>query len=134
MKASSLSFKTAVLFAIAGMAMGIAMAASHDHAVMPAHAHLNLLGWVSLFLIGAYYRFNPALDASRAAVVQVGVWILGTIVLTTGVTAIYLGNPSAEPIAVVGSLIILADMLFFAFLVYRPAAKDSRAAGLAPAE
>jgi hypothetical protein len=48
-RASSLSFKAAVVFALAGMVMGIAMAASHDHSVFPAHAHLNLLGWVSLF-------------------------------------------------------------------------------------
>jgi hypothetical protein len=91
-KASSLSFKAAVLFAMTGMAMGIAMAATHDHSAFPAHAHLNLLGWVSLFLIGIYYRFNPSLDMSRSALVQVVVWILGTIVLTNGVAAIYLGS------------------------------------------
>lgn len=82
MKASSLSFKAAVLFVLTGMVMGIAMAAIHDHSVFPAHAHLNLIGWVSLFLIGIYYRLNPPLDMSRAALVQVVVWILGTIVLT----------------------------------------------------
>lgn len=134
MKASSLSFKAAVLFVIAGMAIGIAMAATHDHSVFPAHAHLNLLGWVSLFLIGIYYRLNPWLDVSRAALVQVVVWILGTIVLTIGVAAIYLGHPAAEPIAIVGSLIVFVDMLFFALLVFRPAPKDSRSPRLAPAE
>jgi hypothetical protein len=133
-KASSLSFKAAVLFVIAGMAIGIAMAATHDHSVFPAHAHLNLLGWVSLFLIGIYYRLNPWLDVSRAALVQVVVWILGTIVLTIGVAAIYLGHPAAEPIAIVGSLIVFVDMLFFALLVFRPAPKDSRSPRLAPAE
>jgi hypothetical protein len=52
MKASSFSFKIATVMALAGIAMGIGMAASHDHSLMPAHAHLNLLGWVSLFLFG----------------------------------------------------------------------------------
>jgi hypothetical protein len=133
-QASSLSFKAAVLFAMTGMAMGIAMAATHDHSVFPAHAHLNLLGWVSLFLIGIYYKFNPSLDMSRAALVQVVVWIFGTIVLTIGVASIYLGHPAAEPIAIVGSLIIFADMLFFAVLVFRPSPKHSRSPRLAPAE
>ncbi len=67
MKASALSFRAAVLFALIGMGMGIAMAIARDHSVMPAHAHLNLLGWVSLFLFGIYYRLNPALDVSRLA-------------------------------------------------------------------
>jgi peptidoglycan/LPS O-acetylase OafA/YrhL len=133
-KASSLSFKAAVLFVITGMAMGIAMAATHDHSVFPAHAHLNLIGWVSLFLIGIYYRLNPPLDMSRAALVQVIVWILGTIVLTIGVAAIYLGHPAAEPIAIIGSLVIFADMLFFAVLVFRSSSKASRSPRLAPAE
>ena len=70
MKASSLSFKLAVLFVIAGMAMGIGMAATHNHSIMPAHAHLNLLGWVSLFLFGIYYKLHPALEESRLALVQ----------------------------------------------------------------
>jgi cbb3-type cytochrome oxidase subunit 1 len=77
MKASALSFRLAVLFVIAGMAMGIGMAATQDHSIMPAHAHLNLLGWVSLFLFGIYYERRPALDTSRLAFIQVALWSVG---------------------------------------------------------
>lgn len=133
MRASELSFKSAVVFALAGMTIGIAMAVSHDHSVFPAHAHLNLIGWVSLFLIGIYYKLNPALDESLAAVLQVAVWDVGTIVVTIGVAAIYLGHPSLEPVAAAGSFIILADMLAFAILVFRSAPKPT-AAELAAAE
>ena len=128
MTASALCFRTAVVFAIAGMAMGIAMAASHDHSVMPAHAHLNLLGWVSLFLIGIYYKFKPSMNESRVALIQVGLWVIGTVVLTTGVAAIYLGYAFGEPVATVGSLIILAGMVDFATLAFRTA-PESRATG-----
>src|SRR3954449_141365 len=120
MKASVVSFRTAVLFALLGMGMGIAMAMARDHAAMPAHAHLNLLGWVSLFLFGLYYRLNPALDVSRLALVQVGVWSFGTGVLTIAVAAIHMGYEAADPAAAVGSLIVLAAMLLFAVLVFRP--------------
>ena len=101
MKASALSFRAAVLFALTGMGMGmgIAMAIARDHAVTPAHAHLNLLGWVSLFLFGLYYRLNPALDVSRLALVQVGVWSVGTVVLTIAVAAIHMGYEAADPVA-----------------------------------
>jgi len=120
MHASTLSFRSAVLLGIAGMIFGIVMAASGDHATYPAHAHLNLLGWVSLFLIGIFYRFHPALDASRVALAQVWIWIIATVILTLGVTAIYLGHTEYEPVAIVGSLITLVDMLLFAFLGFRP--------------
>src|SRR4051812_11978818 len=120
MKASALSFRTVVLFALTGMGMGIAMAIARDHAVMPAHAHLNLLGWVSLFLFGIYYRLSHALDVSRLALVQVGVWSLGTVVLTLAVAAIHMGYEAADPVAAMGSLIVLSAMLLFAVLVFRP--------------
>ena len=120
MKASSLSFRLAVLFVIAGMAMGIGMAASQDHSILPAHAHLNLLGWVSLFLFGVYYERRPALDTSRLALIQVGLWSVGTVILTVAVAAIHLGYTAADPVAGIASLIVLAAMLIFAYFVFRP--------------
>jgi hypothetical protein len=50
MKASSLCFKAAVVLVMVGMLWGLQMAISQDHSALPAHAHLNLLGWVTLFL------------------------------------------------------------------------------------
>ena len=135
MTASSLSFKLAVLFVIAGMAMGIGMAAAHDHSIMPAHAHLNLLGWVSLFLFGIYYKLHPALERSRLAFVQVVIWSVGTVVLTIGVAAIHLGYETAEPVTAMASFILLAAMLLFAYLVFRPSSVFAeRIVRLTPAE
>jgi hypothetical protein len=119
MKASKLCFLAAVLAAIAGMLWGLDMAISENHAAAPAHAHLNLLGWVSLFLFGIFYRLHPSLDATKVALAQVWVWIIGTIVMAIGIGLISTGTTSAEPIAAVGSLIVLADMLLFAWLVFR---------------
>lgn len=119
MKASTLSFKAAVLFVLVGMVWGIQMAMSGDHSAFPAHAHLNLLGWVSLFLFGIFYHLNPSLDQSRAAQFQVWIWIAGTVILVTGVALIHTGQQIGDPIAAVGSLIALADMAVFAWLVFR---------------
>jgi FtsH-binding integral membrane protein len=119
MKASSLCFQAAVLFVLVGMAWGIQMAVSHNHAAFPAHAHLNLLGWVSLFLFGIFYHLHPSIDQSRTARVQVWVWIAGTAVLAVGVGLVHTGTESAEPIAAIGSLTVFASMLAFAWLVLR---------------
>ena len=121
MSASTLSFCSAVCLGIVGMTIGIIMAATNNHSVFPAHAHLNLLGWVSLFLIGIFYRLHPSLDTSRLALTHVVIWIGGTIILTCGVAAIYLGRPDLEGIAIAGSLIVLGAMLMFAYLVFRSA-------------
>ncbi|MCG5236997.1 hypothetical protein [Xanthobacter oligotrophicus] len=138
MNASTLAFRFAVIFVVTGMLMGIAMAASHDTSVMPAHAHLNLLGWVSLFLFGIYYERRPALDTSRLARLQVLIWALATAVLTVAVAAVHLGHDAADPVAAVTSLVVLGDVLLFGYLVYRGGpvregqGRDGK--GFAPAE
>jgi hypothetical protein len=121
MKASILSFRAAVLMVIAGMIWGIVMGISQDHSTLPAHAHLNLLGWVSLFLFGIYYHLHAALDRSRLASLQVWVWIVSTIILTIGVGLVHSGHEIGDPIAAVSSLVVLADTLLFGWLVFRPA-------------
>jgi len=119
MKASSLSFQAAVLIVLVGMLWGLQMGISQDHSAMPAHAHLNLLGWVSLFLFGVYYRLHPSLDSSRVALVQVAIWIGGTIIMIIGVGLVHTGRVSGEPFAAIGSVIAIAAMLMFAWLVFR---------------
>ena len=119
MKASILCFRAAVLLAIAGMLWGIVMGISQDHSTMPAHAHLNLLGWVSLFLFGIYYHLHPTVDRNRLATLQVWIWIAGTIVMAIGVGLVHSGHAIGDPIAAVSSLLVVADMLLFGWLVFR---------------
>ena len=134
MSASFLSFRLAVVFVLVGIAMGIGMAMSQNHSIMPAHAHLNLLGWVSLFLFGIYYERRPRLDASKLALVQVTLWSAGTVVLTVAVAAIHLGYKAADPLAGIASLVVLAAMLLFAYFVFRPATSSAAPMALTPAE
>jgi uncharacterized protein YhhL (DUF1145 family) len=118
MKASNLSFRAAVLLVVAGMIWGIQMAISDDHSAMPAHAHLNVLGWVSLFLFGIFYHLHPALDRSRFAIAQVWVWIVAVIIMSIGVGLVHTGHAVGDPIAAVSSLVVLGDMLLFAWFVF----------------
>jgi cbb3-type cytochrome oxidase subunit 1 len=84
-----LSFQSAVVLAVAGMVWGLVMAISGDHSTMPAHAHLILLGWVSLFLFGIFYHLHPSIDRSRTALIQVWIWIARTLCVTLGVALIH---------------------------------------------
>ena len=135
MRASSACFQAAVLFVLAGMVWGLQMAISNDHSAFPAHAHLNLLGWVSLFLFGIYYRLNPSLDRSKAALAQVGIWCLGTAVMAVGVGLVHTGHEAGDPIAAVGSLVLFAGMIHFGWLVFRGESAPARQQlSMAPAE
>jgi drug/metabolite transporter (DMT)-like permease len=117
MKASSFCFVAAVICAIIGMVMGLQMAISGEHLQKPAHAHVNLLGWVSLFLYGVYYRLNPDLDTTKLAIWQARVALGSVLVMTIGLWFLYAGAEAAEPLAAVGSLAAFAALLVFARIV-----------------
>ena len=112
-------FRVAVLYAVLGMALGIYMAASHDHVQRPAHAHLLLLGWVSMVLYGVFYKLFPA---AKTALAGWHWWLanIGLIVMVSGILIIYGGAPErGEIFASTGALINIAGMALFAFNVFR---------------
>jgi peptidoglycan biosynthesis protein MviN/MurJ (putative lipid II flippase) len=119
MSASSLSFRLAVLFALIGIILGVYMASSHNHTLGQAHAHINLIGWVSLFLIGLFYERRPQFDKSAGARWQVIIYTIGAVMLNASMAALLLGNAGAEPGAAAGSILVLGSMLWFGWLVFR---------------
>ncbi len=112
-------FKSAVIYVIVGMALGIHMAASHNHAQHATHAHINLIGWVTFAIYGLYYdRFK---EAARGLLAKIHFWgsQVGFITTIIGIWLIYSGKPEADPIAAVGSMILAASTVVFVVIVFR---------------
>ncbi|MBD8891757.1 hypothetical protein [Roseibium litorale] len=110
-------FVTAVLYVIAGMLFGIHMSVSQDHSLAPAHAHLNLVGWVSMGLFGTYYHVVPKaaeglLPKIHFAVATVGLWLL-----VPGIVSAIQDN--GETLAKAGSLLTVVSALIFLATVIR---------------
>ncbi|MDA1099244.1 MAG: hypothetical protein O2967_09705 [Proteobacteria bacterium] len=112
--------RLAVLYALAGMALGEFMGASGDHTLQPVHAHINLLGWVTLALFGLIYKAWPAAAAGKLSLWQFILFNIGIIIQMTGVTVIYsVGPETGGPIAGIGSTILIIAMAMFALQVWR---------------
>jgi hypothetical protein len=110
--------RVAVIYALAGMILGIAMGISEDHTQFPAHAHINLVGWVSMAIYALVYRHYPAAAASPLARLHFWVANAGALLLTIGVYLMLRGNPALEVVAIVGSLLTLLGMLLFTAIVF----------------
>ena len=125
---SQLYFRTAVVFLILGIVMGLQMSISGNHDIIGAHAHANLLGWVTMALFGAYFAFAPEKGQSRLAKIQYGAYTGGVVIMTPSLYFMLQGNPALEPLVAAGSLIAFAGVLLFAFLVFAgeraPAGRD----------
>ncbi|MAZ03299.1 MAG: hypothetical protein CMN56_09190 [Sneathiella sp.] len=111
--------KSSIIYIILGMALGIYMAASQDHSQMPTHAHLNLLGWVTMALMGLIYKNWPAVAEAKLAPLTYWLAHATVIGLTLGVGLLYAGLPQYEPIAIVAAFIAVFNMALFGFLFYR---------------
>lgn len=118
MKRLPLAFFTlAALCATTGMVWGILMARSNDHAMAPAHAHLNLLGWATLALMGAFYALTGDRAPLRLGWVNFALSAIG-VVLTIPALALLLGGDNAiQPVVIVGSSAALLGMIVFLLAV-----------------
>jgi hypothetical protein len=129
LRLDGLFLRVAVLYALAGLGLGIAMAMSQDHSMMPAHAHINLLGWVTTALYALVYRAWPEAAEGGAAWTHFWLSSLGTLALVIGVSGIYAGYPeSFESVAILGSILTLLAMLLFTAIIFRrvPAMREGR--------
>ncbi len=104
---------------LVGMLAGLVMGIRQDFALASAHAHLNLVGGVLLFLFGLYYRLVPEAGASALAKLQGWLHIVGAIVFPAGVAIVVLKGDSFIAAPIVGSLIVVAAMALFVVIVLR---------------
>ncbi len=123
---SNLYFRTAILFLIAGLGLGLMMSISGEHKVIGAHAHINLLGWVTSALFGGYYALNPAKAAGRLPMAQYLVYTVGVFVMSLSLYFLLLGNAAMVPIVAGSSLLTFLGVLIFAWIVWSPAPSAAR--------
>jgi len=111
--------KAAVVYFIMGVGLGIYMGASGDHVLIPVHAHFNLLGWVSLALIGLIYRQFPKAGSHRMATVQFWLHNVGLLVAMVLLIGLLRGNTTLDPFIGVASVVIGASVVLFAINVFQ---------------
>ncbi len=120
---STAFFGAAVLYALVGMCLGIWMGASGDHTLSPVHAHINLLGWASLALMGAFYGLAGDRARQRLGWVNFGVSNLGNILSLPLLAMLLLGDTRVLPAMAVGELLMVAGMALFAVSIFMVALK-----------
>jgi cbb3-type cytochrome oxidase subunit 1 len=104
----------------------------HDFQFAPAHAHLNLVGWVSLALFGLAYRSYPELADSRIAVAHFALASVGAITFPIGIALAIAGVTVA--VAIVGALVWMAAVVLFLVNLARISLAPSITRALMPAE
>jgi hypothetical protein len=110
--------KLAVIYLIAGVALGIGMGASMNFTLRPVHAHMNLLGWTTMALAGLVYSVFPAAGESRLS--RIHFWLHNTSlpVMMVALGLMLMGNTAAVPALVVSEFVLAAGILVFASNIF----------------
>jgi len=113
--------KIAVLYFVLAVALGAAMGASptHDMRFMPVHAHLNLLGWVSMSLIGLLHLRFPALGEGKLATAQFYSYQVCVPLMLLALGFLLTGMESIGPVVGILSIIVVLSILLFAMKLWQ---------------
>jgi hypothetical protein len=110
--------KIAVIYFIAGIVLGIWMGMSQKFQFAPVHAHINLLGWASLALMGVIYRVFPDAAKTRLAAWQFWFYNIGVAGFVISLATVVSGHDAAVPAAIVSANLVLVGVVLFAINVY----------------
>jgi hypothetical protein len=110
----------ALLYAIAGMGLGIYMAASDNHGELVAHAHILLIGFVVSLIYGIIHKLWLAHPNTTIASLQFYIHQAAALLLSIGLTLLYGGMVTADklvPALTGGSLAVLIGALLMLYMV-----------------
>jgi cbb3-type cytochrome oxidase subunit 1 len=110
--------KIAAVYFFIAVCLGLVMGIIHNFAFTSVHAHLNLLGWVSMAIFGIIYSLYPSAAETELAKTHFWLHNLGVplmqgalfIQILTGHQALTIGIIIGSIMVVVGTLLFLMNI------------------------
>lgn len=115
---SKLFFKIAAVYFVAGVLLGMGMGIAHDFALTSVHAHLNLLGWVSMSLFAVFYHLYPQAAETRLAKTHFWLHNVCLPVMQGSIALQLLVSEKFLPVTIVSSTLMVIGVLLFAINLF----------------
>ncbi len=114
-------FAAGSLLALCGMILGEYMGAHEDFTLAPLHAHINLLGWTTLVLYGAFYALTRESYSPRLAWINFWLSTLGILAMIPALALLLTSGDSATygPMLGIAGGIATLGLLTFIVSVFR---------------
>lgn len=114
-------------YALAGMALGMAMAASHNHGQLVTHAHLLLVGFVTSMMYGITHKLWLIDVSPRLAKAQFIVHHLGAVTMIIALFLLFqhtLPEEQLGPILGMASATVFTGMLLMMWMAIKTGKAD----------
>ena len=119
-RVSAAFFATGVVCVLLGMLWGMHMGSTNDFSLAPAHAHLNLVGWVTMALYGTFYALTRGTLSIVLAWTNYVLSLAGGLIMIPSLTLfLSTNNSKLIPVMIVGEVLTVLGMLVFAISVFR---------------
>ncbi|MDW0108427.1 hypothetical protein [Sporosarcina aquimarina] len=114
--------RIAAIFGLVGTVLGSHMAGSGSYAFKPIHAHILLVGWLSVFSWGVFYKIYRV-RATKLVAVHGWTAIIGSIGLTAGmwlqfIQPFNINETFALVFYIVGGTILLLAFALFVVMTF----------------
>ena len=106
-------FATGVFLGLIGMFWGIQMSITQNFTLSPAHAHLNLIGFVAMSVYGTFYALSPSARGTKIAALHYWVSVVSILVFIPGIVMALKQTSSVG--AKLGSVLVVLSMLLFGY-------------------
>ena len=119
-RVSAAFFTFGILFVLGGMLLGMHMGASNDFRLAAAHAHINLVGWVTMALYGTFYALTAQTMSERMAWINFLVSAAGALVQIPALIMFLLtSDKGIIPVMVIGEALTVLGAAIFLISVLR---------------
>jgi cbb3-type cytochrome oxidase subunit 1 len=105
--------KIASIYFVVGVCFGMFMSITHKFEFASVHAHINLVGWVSLALAGLVYSVFPKAADSRLGKFHFWLHNIGLPIMMISLFLLVSGVPNTEPIVAVGGTVTAIAVVLF---------------------
>lgn len=121
-KQSVLLLRFSAIFAVVGAFLGSHMAGAGSHAFRPIHAHVLVVGWLSLFAFSIFYKVFK-IKATKLATAHVWSSIIGSVGLSVGMwfqvlNPFRLADGFVLLFYIVGGSILILSFVLFLILTF----------------
>ena len=112
--------RVAALYSLIGAFMGSDIAGRKDYTMVPAHAHILVVGWLTLFAYGVFYQVFKKVSRVKTAKWQVMTSLIGGGLMPLGMLLYYKMENTFTLLAFIipASILLLAILLFVVIVFF----------------
>lgn len=111
--------RISAVYALIGALIGSDLAGRKDYALVPGHAHILVVGWLSLFAYGIFYHVFKEIGMKRTAILQAWTSLLGGGLMPLSMLIYYKSeNTFTTLLFIVTAAVLLLAIILFTVLVF----------------